>query len=81
MFMRIFTEISPWINWDNDAAWAGPWICGTETGTLVDEVFSVLLVVGPNPFSALTVNAPPGNIMNIDNDKHEAIHKSGFTLD
>lgn len=35
----------------------------------------MLLVVGPNPFSALTVNAPHGNIMNIDNDKHEAIHK------
>lgn len=34
----------------------------------------MLLVVGPNPFSTLTVNAPHGNIMNINDDKHETIH-------
>lgn len=55
IFIKLLTEISPWINWDDDAAWASPWICETETGTVVDEVFSVLLVVGPNPFSALIV--------------------------
>ena len=32
-------------------------------------------MVGPDSFSALPINAPLGNIVNIDNDKHEAIQK------
>lgn len=35
----------------------------------------MLLVVGRNPFSALTVNAPHGKSMNINDNKHETIQK------